>query len=70
MQFTDMSEFNIVKLWWNQAKWVGTRKYWFKEIQPNKADNSLFSIVFATIQNVISQKPIAQSQWGCHQIRA
>ena len=31
---------------------------------------SLFSIIFAVIQNAISEEPIAQSTWVFHQIEA
>ena len=40
------------------------------KIQLNKADNIFVFYCFATIQNVISQEPIAQSHRSFHQIKA
>ena len=59
-------------MWCNQARWVGTCKYYFKDIanKPNKAENFAVFIVFAITQNAISQEPVAQSSWGFHQIKA
>ena len=41
------------------------------KIQPNKADSFfLFLIVYSILQLFVSLEPIAQSLWGCHQIKA
>ena len=59
-----------VNMWCDQAKWVGTRKYWFWDIGKQSGLVSLFPFVFATLQLPVSLEPIAQSPWGFHQIKA
>ena len=57
-------------MWCNQAKWVGTGKYYSKDIAKQSRIISLFHIVFAIIQKALSQQPVAQSPWYFHQIKA
>ena len=54
-------------MWCDQAKWVGTRYYWFKDIVNNTIQFPLYFVVLGITKMAISLIWAVQFWWGFHQ---
>ena len=58
------NKYLLLYMWCDQAKWAGTRWYWFLDRANNRIQFPLYFIVLSITKKAISLEPYAQSWWG------